>query len=134
MIRSRSAFAALAAGALLLGACGGSGSASQSDVEEDVREQLLEEGFVPGFGEDPIEVTEGEAGDVADCVADAMFDPQRFTKDERDAATGTADGDEPDPDLVLKVEALMNECYDEVTGGSSGSDESGDGETTTTEG
>ena len=143
MIRPRSALVALTLVAVGVGGCTGQKDATEGSVRDDVRDQLLESGYVPAAGEDPIEVTdEGVATDIGSCVARTMFeDTEQFTKDERNAATSVSDGDEPDPDLVLKVEALVNDCFDQVVGGDGGdaADEeqtsSGDDEeTTTTEG
>ena len=141
MIRTRTVVTALAAGSLLLGACSGNQKASQGDVKNEVVDQLTEVGFVAAPDAEPIEVSASDADDIGDCVSEGLFDPDQFTVDERDAATSTNDPDEPDPDLVVKVEDLTNGCFDEVTGGtadeSATSDEpsgADDEETTTTEG
>ena len=146
MTRSRSALVGLAVVALAVTGCSGrQRDATQSSVAGDVEERLLEDGYVAARGEDAIEVDAADADAVGNCVAREMFeDTETWTKDERNAATQTNDGDEPDPDLVLKVEDLVNQCYDDVVGGggSSGSDDDGEeqtssddeGSTTTTEG
>ena len=143
MIRTRTVVAALAAGSLLLGACTGDQEASQSEVKDDVVNQLVEVGFVASPDAEPVEVSASEADDIGDCVSEGLFDPDQFTPEERDAATSTNGPDEPDPDLVLKVEDLTNGCFDEVAGGGGADDESPtsdessadtDEETTTTEG
>jgi hypothetical protein len=147
MNRPRLALVALTLAAVSVTGCTGrQKDATESSVRDDVRDQLLESGYVSAPGEDPIEVTdEGVATDIGSCVARTMFEEtDEFTKDERNAATSVSDGDEPDPDLVLKVEALVNDCYAQVVDGEDAADEeqtSGDEEgsdpseeTTTTEG
>jgi hypothetical protein len=144
MIRPRTALVALALAAIGVAGCGGGKDASQSDVQGDVEDRLLEDGYVSGVeGEEPIDVSAEDAAAIGNCVARTMFEStDEFTREERNAATRSSDGDAPDPDLVLKVEALVNDCYDEVVdgGGGSGDDEDGgedqtaDEETTTTEG
>lgn len=142
MTRPRTALVALALAAIGVAGCGGSKDASQSDVQSDVEDRLLEDGYVSAAGAEPIEVNADDAAAIGNCVARTMFEStDEFTKEERNAATRSSDGDEPDPDLVLKVEALVNDCYDEVVSGGGGSgdenadeDQTSDEETTTTEG
>jgi hypothetical protein len=136
MIRPRTALVALALAAIGVAGCGGSKDASQSDVQSDVEDRLLEDGYVSAVGAEPIDVSAEDADAIGNCVARTMFEStDEFTKEERNAATRSSDGDEPDPDLVLKVEALVNDCYDEVVdGGGGGEDQTSDEETTTTEG
>jgi hypothetical protein len=94
---------ALLAAALvfLLAACGG-GAATQGSVRDDVKDALLEQ--------DGNELSEAEATAVGDCVARGVFESGEFDKDERDDVTRADDGDEPDPDLVAKLEALIDGC------------------------
>lgn len=139
MIRPRTALVALALAAIGVAGCGGGKDASQSDVQGDVEDRLLEDGYVSAEGAEPIDVSAEDAAAVGNCVARTMFEStDEFTREERNAATRSSDGDAPDPDLVLKVEGLVNDCYDEVVDGGGGSgddeDQTADEETTTTEG
>lgn len=99
--------ALLAAGAfaVLLAACG-SQDATQGSVRDDVKSTLLrtQEG-----------ISDEEAGVVADCVARGLFESGDFSPEERNDATSADDGDDPDPDLAAKVEALFDRCQDEAT-------------------
>lgn len=85
---------------LALAACG-SAEATRGSVRDAVRDALADRS-------DPI--TGEAATDIAECVADGLFDPDRFSKDERNEATSAADGEDPDPELAAKVEALVDEC------------------------
>ena len=124
--RSRTAFAGLALAAVTVVGCGGSKDATEGEVRNDVTNRLTEVGYVPGPGDEPIEVEENDAEDVGGCVARSMFeDTDQFSREERNAATSSNDGDEPDPDLVAKIEDLVRSCYDEVVGG--GGAAAGDG-------
>lgn len=143
MIRPRYALvAALAIASIGVGGCSRVKDATEGSVRDDVRDRLLEDGYVASPDAEPIEITdETVAEDIGICVSRQMFeDTERFTKEERNAATSVADGDEPDPDLVIKVEQLVNGCYDQVVNGtgdegsSDGSPTAGDEGTTTTEG
>ena len=145
MIRPRYALvAALALASIGVGGCSRVKDATEGSVHSDVEDRLLEDGYVVAGEEpvpEPIEVNAEDADAIGACVGRTMFeDTARFSKEERNAATSVADGDNPDPDLVLKVEQLVNECYDEIVNGTAdegSSDESqtsGDEETTTTEG
>jgi hypothetical protein len=148
MNRSRTALVALTLAALSVGGCTGrQRDATEGSVRGDVRDRLVEEGYLADPEADPVEVSEGDATDIGACVARTMFEStDEFTKEERNAATSAADGDVPDPDLVLKVDALVDDCYNEVVAGGSssaddeaqtaddGSDAGADEETTTTEG
>jgi hypothetical protein len=96
----RAALAALVAFPLLAGC--GARDATRGSVKDDVIEQLRERADNP--------ITGDEADTVAQCVADAMFDPEQFSKDERDAATRSVDADEPDPDLVDKLQGVFDRC------------------------
>lgn len=98
---TRTALLALALVALLAGC--GSQKASQGSVRDQVKEALLAS---PAH----TELSDEEAGAAADCVARGMFESGDFTPDERDAATSAVDGDAPDPDLVTKVEDLVDRC------------------------
>lgn len=136
MTRPRSLLAGLALAAIAVAGCGGQGDASQEDVSNDVSDRLQEDGYVAAPGEEAVEVSEEQADAVGSCVARTMFeDTERWSKDERNAATRTNDGDDPDPDLVVKVEELVNDCYDEVVGGdgpaTSGPSEDDEATTTT---
>ena len=141
MIRPRSALAVLALAAIGVAGCGGSKDASQGDVQNEVAERLSEDGYVASAGAEPIDVDVEDAEAIGSCVSRTMFEStDEFTKDERNAAARASDGDEPDPDLVLKVEELVNDCYEQVVNGD-GDEGEGDGdegsdseETTTTEG
>lgn len=139
MIRPRSALVALAFAAIGVAGCGGSKDATEGSVRDKVEERLLEDGYVADRDADPVEVSAEDAEAIAGCVARTMFEStDEFTKEERNAAARSSDGDEPDPDLVLKVEALVDDCYAQVVDGegedASDEAESGDEETTTTEG
>jgi hypothetical protein len=140
MTRSRTALAGLAACVLLLGACSRNKDATQGDVKDDVVNQMLDPGYISGEGADPVPVEQDQAEAIGTCVSETLFNPEVFTKEERNAAANSFDADPPDPDLVLKVEHLVNSCYADAVGdsGSSSSDSSDsssdDAETTTTGG
>lgn len=88
-----------------LGACTGSGDATQGSVRDDVREALVER------SEDEGGPLDGEvAGRVADCVARGMFESGDFSPDERNDATKADDGEAPDDALVAKVTELVENC------------------------
>lgn len=99
---SRLALAALPLAALLLGACGAQ-EATQGSVRDDVKEALLASAAYDDLSDE-------EAGAVADCVSRGMFESGDFSKEERDDVTRAADGDEADPQLVDKVQALIDRC------------------------
>lgn len=96
------------AAALLLAACGGSGGASQDDVQDDVEQSLIDDGY------DGAELTESQAESAAQCIASGLFTPEEFTEDERNEVTSAGDGSEPDPELSARFEALVDGCVDEV--------------------
>jgi hypothetical protein len=111
MLRHRRAPAALAAAValpLLLAACG-SQDATQGSVRDDVKEALLDR---PGN-----ELSEEQAAEAADCVARGMFESGDFSPEDRNEVTRADDGDEPNPDLVAKVQALLDECVGGSAGG-----------------
>ncbi len=101
MLRSRfaPALAGVALCSLLAAGCGQGGVPSQSATVEDVHDELVAQG-----------VPEAGATEVANCVADGLFESGDFTEEERDATLRATDGDPPDPDLTAKVEALVNGC------------------------
>lgn len=100
----RAAVAALLA-AVTLGACTGSGDATQGSVRDDVRETLLER--------DEDRPAPETASAIADCVARGLFEGD-FTKEERNEAARAVDGDEPDDELVRRVQALVGGCEDDA--------------------
>jgi len=106
MPRSLRPVAAALALVFVLGACAGSSEATQGSVRDQVKNGLLER--------PDNELSDEEAGVVADCVARAFFESGDFTKEERDDAVDTLDGEEPDPDLVAKVERVVNRCLDDA--------------------
>lgn len=90
-----------------LGACTGSGDATQGSVRDDVREALVERDEEHGG---PLD---GEvAGEAADCVARGMFESGDFSPEERNDATKADDGEAPDDELVAKVTNLVKTCED----------------------
>ena len=103
MLRPRRAPAPAAAVALalFLAACG-SQDATQGSVRDDVKEALLDR--------PDNELSDAEAGEAADCVSRGMFESGDFSPDERGDVTRAVDGDDPDPDLVAKVQALLDGC------------------------
>lgn len=143
MTRSRASFAlVLVAVVALGGGCSRNRPATHGSVEDDVRDRLLDEGYVaePASEDgdiESIEVSSDDADTIATCVADALFEGEAFTKDERNDVTSVLEGDIPDPDLERRVEDLVHGCYDDaVTEGPAAPDtsssSSGDEETTTT--
>ena len=102
-LRRAPALVAAAALPLLLTACGNQ-DATQGSVRDDVKEALLDR--------PDNELSDGQAGEAADCVARGMFESGDFSSDERNDATRAVDGDDPDPDLVAKVQALLDGCLD----------------------
>jgi hypothetical protein len=107
MPRHHRAVAAVALATLSLGACATGGDASQGSVRDDVRETLLERADAPA---------PDIAADIADCVARGMFEGD-FSEEERNDAGRAADGDDPDPELVERVQALFADCEDEAGAG-----------------
>ena len=104
MRRPRRAVLVAAPFALFLAACG-SQDATQGSVRDDVRDALLER--------EGNELSEAEAVDVGDCVSRAMFESGEFSKEDRNDATRAVDGDAPDPELVARVQALVEGCLDD---------------------
>jgi hypothetical protein len=102
MTRSRTLLMAGAA-MLVLAGCG-SGEASQSEVEEDVTQILLEDGF-EGQSFD-----QSEAEEAAECVAENLFDPDAFTPEERNEVVSAADAEPPPEDLENRVVDLVDGC------------------------
>jgi hypothetical protein len=100
MRRSRRGLLAAVSLLLLAAACG-SGEATQESVRNDVTEDLL--------ARPDNELTEEQASDVGDCVAQGMFAGD-FTPEERDAATSQSDAEVPDEELAAKVQALLDDC------------------------
>lgn len=105
--------AALAVG-LLLAACGGGGSsANQTDVQNDVKDTLAEDGYIAGPDAEPVELTEAQATDAGECVGAGLFSDD-FTEDERDDVVDPGDGTPPDEDLANRFQALLDDCVAEV--------------------
>jgi hypothetical protein len=102
--RYRLAASAAAAAALVLGACGGAGDATQSDVADQVSTQLIEDGY------DGRTFDQDQADEAGDCVASTMFESDDFTKDERNEVARATNGDPPDQELVDKVQDLVDGC------------------------
>jgi hypothetical protein len=100
---------------LLLGACAGGSEASQEDVQNDVKDELLEVGYIAGPGAEPVDVTEDQAIAISECVGTGLFDPDQFTKDERNDVTNPGDGTPPDPELVERFDALYHGCVADAT-------------------
>lgn len=94
--------------ALSLTACTGSGDATQGSVQDDVLEALRAD----ASRDNPrLDVPEGDADDVAECVADTMFEGG-FSPEERNEITRANDGDEADAELVTKVQELVDGCLE----------------------
>jgi hypothetical protein len=104
MFRTRSVLAAVGAAVVLAGCGSGGGDASQTSVEDRVRDFLIEDGFA---GED---VSAEEADDIAACIASSMFESDTFTRDERNEIASANDDERPSEELVAKVEDLVDEC------------------------
>ena len=103
MTRSRSALAAAVAGLALLAGCSG-GDASQSEVQDKVADLLTEDGY------DGQELTATQVAASSACVAQTLFDPAEFTKDERNEVSSSVDSDPPPSDLVDRFVALVDDC------------------------
>jgi hypothetical protein len=104
MFRTRSVLAAVAAAAVLAGCGSGGGDASQSSVEDRVRDILLEDGFA---GDD---VSAEQADEIASCIATTMFESDNFTREERNEIASSNDAERPSDELVAKVEDLVDGC------------------------
>jgi hypothetical protein len=91
-----------------LGACGGGGDATQGSVRDQVKGTLLETRNEDDDADNNL--TDEEAGAIADCVARALFESGEFSRDERNEAASAADGEDPDPDLVAKVQRVIDDC------------------------
>jgi hypothetical protein len=113
MNRSRTSLAIAVVAVAFLGACGG-GDASQSDVQDKVEDLLTNEDdreqVYPGV---PLETA--EAAGAAACVAQGLFDPNNFSKDERNDVTSAIDSDVPGQQVIVRFEELVEECVDEAT-------------------
>jgi hypothetical protein len=109
MIRSRTALVAGAVALLLLAGCGGGGDASQEDVQNEVTDILVEDGY------EGQTFDEAEAEDVAECIAQTMFESEEFTPEERNEIVRASDATPPDEDLVERVVALVDGCMGEPT-------------------
>jgi hypothetical protein len=96
--------------ALVLTGCG-SQSASQGSVRDDVRDALLDRGEDAPSSE--------AASEIADCVARGIFEGD-FTKEQRDDITRAVDGDEPSEALTAEVQALLDGCEADASGGAEG--------------
>jgi len=125
MRRPRRALLAATSLVLLLAACGAR-EATQGSVRDAMKESLLDR--------DDLDISDGDAAEIADCVSRGMFESGDFSKDERNEATRALDGDEADPDLVAKVVALVEGCGDEVDLDLGSTGAPTEGTTTTTSG
>lgn len=112
---TRLALAALPLAALLA-ACGAQ-EATQGSVRDDVKEALL---VAPDYDD----LSDEEAGAVADCVSRGMFESGDFSKEERDDVTRAIDSDEADPQLIQKLQALLDRC---LAGDDGEEEEAGEG-------
>lgn len=110
MNRPRIALGAIAAAGLLAG-CGTGGDATQSDVQNEVQELLVEEGFAGG---EPLPAAEAEA--VGECVARGMFESGDFTPEERNDIVNPGSGEPPPEQLVAKTTALVEGCVENPSG------------------
>ena len=97
--------------ALLLGACSGSNKApSQADVQKDVENTLIDNGYIAGPDAEPVEVSPAQAEAIGECVGAGLFDPDQFTKDERQDVTHPGDGTPPPDELVERFDTLFDGC------------------------
>ena len=110
MTRSRSALAAVVAAVALLAGCGG-GDASQSEVQDEVADLLAEDGYL---GQD---LSASQVAGAAACVSAGLFDPERFTKDERNEVSSAVDGEAPSGELVDRFTDLVGGCVDDEVAG-----------------
>jgi hypothetical protein len=108
MTRTRCAALAVVAALAIVG-CGGGGDATQSDVQNKVEDTLNEDGYTTPDGV-TYTFDEEEATAGADCVSQTMFESDDFTPEERNDVARATNGDEPDPELVAKVEVLVGDC------------------------
>jgi hypothetical protein len=140
MNRSRTTLAVALVALASLGGCS-RGVASQSDVQGKVEDLLTnkddrpEDQLYPGA---PLDAT--DAAGAAACVAQALFDPNQFPKDERNRITSSPDGDLPNQEIVQRFEATVEQCVSDATavapegpGVSTDDDNGNDDESTTTE-
>lgn len=132
MNRPRSALALAVLAAVALAGCGNR-EASQRDVQDKVEELLTNEDDRPAdqlYPGAPFSAT--DAAGAAACVAQGLFDPARFSKDQRNDITQALDGDLPSSQVIADFEALVEGCVDEVTApsaeGPSADDEGDDGD------
>lgn len=144
MNRSRVALAAAVLAVAALAGCSG-GDASQSDVQDDVAD-FLNEG---GYGEHT-DLSAAEVGAASTCIAQTLFDPDEFSKEERNEVASSVDSEPPPAGLVDKFVLLVEDCVtaavdeeeqtsdgDEEQGPTAGDDDNADnadedGESTTT--
>ncbi len=108
MTRSRSALVAALAGLALLAGCTG-GDASQSDVQDKVADRLTEAGY------DGQDLTATEVAAASACVAQTLFDPGQFTKDERNEVSSSADSEPPPGELRDRFVVVVEGCIDDAT-------------------
>lgn len=113
----------LALCSLLIAGCGTGGPPSREGARNDIREAYIAQGR-----------NTDTAAAIADCVSTALYESGEFTEDERNNVVRATDGDEPDPDLVVKARELLDSCEDDATSGPQTGSGSSDETTTTTEG
>ena len=116
MTRSRSGLAVAVATLALLAGCS-SGAASQSDVQDKVEDLLTDNGGFPDQDGNLTELNATEVGAVSACVSQGLFDPQQFSKDERNEVSSAVDSELPPTELVERFEALVDDCVTDATEG-----------------
>lgn len=124
MNRSRVALAAAVVAVAALAGCSG-GDASQSDVQDDVAEILTED----GYGEHT-DLSATQVGAASACVAQSLFDPDQFTKDERNEVASSVDSELPPPELVTTFVRVIDLCVEEAVTDAEDDEGSGDEEQT----
>jgi len=120
--RNRSAsLVGLALCSLLIAGCGTGGPPSREGARNDIREAYIAQG-----------TDTDTAAAIADCVSTALYESGEFTEDERNNVVQATDGDDPDPDLVTKVQDLLDACENDTPVEQQSGGASSDETTTTT--
>ena len=102
-------FAALAL-VLSVGGCGGQKDASQSGVHDAVVEYLTTGDRDP----DLERVDARTAGEIADCIVEALFNSGDFDRPARNEVFRAVNGDPPTEEQVNQIRTLVSTCHEQA--------------------